>query len=345
MTGHRLADAALRCYPTWWRDLYAEEVEQLTDDLLSDGRRELWLAADLFRGALSARVWARAMPPRADLWHARARASIAVATLPFLGVLPFTFFGLQAREGYQTLPRWQVLRLTQAPATQVVHQMWTWLHLGLIAGLIAALVGWSALSRGVRGSRPLKPSRPRLLLKLPLLFLTVLIALFVARQTQNPSSFMILGTTPGVIIPSGGDPVAAAALLDAMWAVLAVGVAVTVIAISRVVGVCDVPWKTIASGRRVAAATTVVLGLMAVWAVIGMAASGPQGLVGRPTGVGPGSLHAPYTVYMVFPHWALMAVPLVIAAVTSFAGWRASRRAATVLKTIDPSISITHMRF
>lgn len=345
MTGRRVAKAALRCYPTWWRDLYAEEVEQLTDDLLSDGRSELRLAADLLRGAVTARVWARAMPPTSDLWHARARASIAVATLPFLAVLPFLFFGLQADEGYQTLPRGQVVRLTQAPAARVAHQMWTWLHLGLMAGLIAALVGWLVLSRGVRWSRALKVSHPRLLLRLPLFFLAVLIALFVTRQTQNPRSFMILGTAPGVIIPSGGDPVAAAALLDSMWAVLAAGVAVTVIAISRVVHVCEVPWKTIVSGRRVAASITVVLVLMAVWAVVGMAVSWPRGLVARPTGVGSGNPHAPYTVYMVFPHWTLMAVPLVIAAVVSFAGWRASRRAATVLKIIDPSISIAQMRF
>ncbi len=89
--------------------------------------------------------------------------------------------------------------------------MCTWLHLGLMAGLIAALVGWSALSRGVRWFRVLKPGHPRLLLRLPLLFLEVLIALFVARQTQSPNSFMILGTAPGVIVPSGGNPVAAAA--------------------------------------------------------------------------------------------------------------------------------------
>ncbi len=130
-----------------------------------------------------------------------------------------------------------------------------------------------------------------------------------------------------------------------MWAVLAVGVAVTLIAISRVVHVCEVPWKTIVSGRRVAASITVVLVLMAVWAVVGMAVSWPGGLVARPTGIGPGNPHAPFTVYMVSPHWALMAVLLVIAAATSFAGWRASRRAATVLKIIDPSISIGQMRF
>ena len=100
MTGHQLADIALRCYPAWWRRLYGDEIGQLTDDLLSEGRSELRLAANLLGGALAARLWARAMPPRAELWLARTRASIAVATLPFLGVLPFVFFGLHANEGY-----------------------------------------------------------------------------------------------------------------------------------------------------------------------------------------------------------------------------------------------------
>jgi hypothetical protein len=39
------------------------------------------------------------------------------------------------------------------------------------------------------------------------------------------------------------------------------------------------------------------------------------------------------------------AVAVVIAAAVSFAGWRASRRAASVLKMIAPSISIGQMRF
>jgi hypothetical protein len=61
------------CHPTWWRGLYAEEVEQLTDDLLSDGRSELRLAADLLHGAVTACVWARAVPLNSDSWRARPR--------------------------------------------------------------------------------------------------------------------------------------------------------------------------------------------------------------------------------------------------------------------------------
>ena len=56
MTRRRVAKAGLMCHPTWWRGLYAEEVEQLTDDLLSDGRSELRLAADLLHSLSAGRL-------------------------------------------------------------------------------------------------------------------------------------------------------------------------------------------------------------------------------------------------------------------------------------------------
>ena len=344
MTGHRLADMALRCYPAWWRRLYGEEVAQLTDDLLAEGRSELRVAADLLGGALAARPWARAMPPRAELWLARTRTSIAVATLPFLGVLPFVFFGLHANEGYRTLPGWQVLRLTQSPTSQVLRQIFTLLHVGVTVGLIAALVGWLALTEGVKRSRVLEPSHPRRLLRLPLIFLVALLGLYIARVSQLPRGIGSVPGSPGLLVVHGGDPGAAALLLDGIWAVLGVGSVAAIAAIARVAKVCDVPWKTMISGRRVAATTSVVLCAMAVSAVVALAVSGPHGLVTRPMGI-VGNLHAAHTAYMVFPDWALVAVPLVIASAMSLAGWGASRRASAVLRTLDPRIGITHTRF
>lgn len=344
MTGHRLVDAALRCYPAWWRRLYGVEVGQLTDDLLSDGRGELRLATNLFGGALAARLWARAMPPRAELWLARTRASIAVATLPFLGVLPFVFFGLHANEGYRTLPGWQVLRLTQSPTAEVSRQIFTLLHVGVIVGLIAALVGWFALIDGVKWSRVLEPSHPRRLLRLPVVFLVVLLGLYIARVTQLPRGIGGVPGSPGLLVVHGGNPTAAALLLDVIWAVLGVGSVAAIAAIARVAQVCEVPWRTMISGRRVAATTSVVLSAMGVCAVIALATSGPQGFVTRPMGM-VGDLHAPHTAYMIFPDWALIAVPLVIASAMSLAGWRTSRRASAVLRTLDPRIGITHTRF
>jgi hypothetical protein len=341
VNGHRLTDAALRCYPGWWHELYADEVAQLTDDLLAEGRRAPRLAANLLRGALSVRGGARAMPPRTDLWLARARASIAVATLPFLGVLPFVFFGLQANEGYRTLPRAQVLRLMRSQSSRVTANMDNLLHSLVVIGLIAALVGWLALADGVRWSRVVEPSRPRLLLRLPLIILAVLFGLYIGRVSELPHGIGGVPGSPGLLVMHGGNPDVAAVLLDAAWVVLAAGSAVTVLAVARVAKVCEVPWRTMRSGRRVAAVTAAVLGVMALCAVVGMVVAGPRGFVARTMGVGAGDPRAPVTTYMVFPHWALVAVPLMIAAAASFAGWHAARRASRMLRTLDPRIGIT----
>ena len=238
-----------------------------------------------------------------------------------------------------------MLRLTQSPTAQVLRQIFTLLHVGVTVGLIAALVGWLALTEGVKRSRVLEPSHPRRLLRLPLIFLVALLGLYIARVSQLPRGIGSVPGSPGLLVVHGGDPGAAALLLDGIWAVLGVGSVAAIAAIARVAKVCDVPWKTMISGRRVAATTSVVLCAMAVSAVVALAVSGPQGFVTRPMGIGAGNLHAPHTAYMVFPDWALVAVPLVIASAMSLAGWRASRRASEVLRTLDPSIGITHTRF
>lgn len=56
MSERRFAEAALRGYPLWWRELYAEEAGQLVADLSADGHSGLRLAVNLFKGALSTRL-------------------------------------------------------------------------------------------------------------------------------------------------------------------------------------------------------------------------------------------------------------------------------------------------
>lgn len=171
--------------------------------------------------------------------------------------------------------------------------------------------------------------------------MAVLLGLYIARATELPRGLRGLANSH-VYVAFGGHPAAAAALLDTMSVVLVVSAAVTMIAIARVARICEVPWRTVVSGRRVAVVTASVLGVMAVCAVVGTVVSGPHGYVTRTFGVGPGNPHAPYTTFVVHPHWALMAPALVIAAVTSFAGWRSSRRAAGMLRSLDPRVGITY---
>ena len=95
----RLVDATLVCYPAWWRETYGEEIRKLTEDLVVGGRSEWRLSANLMRGAFATRLRANAMPMRRELWAARTRASIAVATLPWLVALPFVLAAITDRRG------------------------------------------------------------------------------------------------------------------------------------------------------------------------------------------------------------------------------------------------------
>lgn len=55
MTSQRAIDLALRCYPGWWQDRYADEVRVLSRDLTSEGRSSLIVTLNLLRGAIRAR--------------------------------------------------------------------------------------------------------------------------------------------------------------------------------------------------------------------------------------------------------------------------------------------------
>jgi hypothetical protein len=46
----------VRLYPRWWRDRYGAELDDLTEQLLADGRPRWRVAGDLLRGAADARL-------------------------------------------------------------------------------------------------------------------------------------------------------------------------------------------------------------------------------------------------------------------------------------------------
>lgn len=88
MSRASVVDVALRCYPAWWKERYADEVRLVTADLETEGCSTILLAADLMRGAIRARTRAEGMPEVERLWAARTRLSIAAATLPWLVAAP-----------------------------------------------------------------------------------------------------------------------------------------------------------------------------------------------------------------------------------------------------------------
>lgn len=336
MRGHRLTDAALKCYPAWWRELYRDEVEQLTGDLLTGGRGELRLAANLFRGALATRVSGHGMPKRRDLWARRTRVSIAAASLPWLAAVPFVLFGADVATHPRTFAGSAGMALVNGPATQVLTYSYEALRVGFLVSLVFGLVGWFAMRRGIRDSSSATRA-VRVLMALPLLVFAALAGLAEGRKVELPHRsvhYIPRGARPpGHVLVVSGSAAVAHALFVSEWILLFVGAAASVGALAVLAKRCEMSPRAIDSGRRVSAALAVLVTLMALSAIAGAVASGTQGVTlnGIPT-ITYGTAAAVHTVLFVFaPRWPMLAALLVAAAAVSQAGWHASRRAARTL--------------
>lgn len=348
MSGHLLTDAALRCYPDWWRELYAEEVAQLTGDLLADGRSELRLATNLVGGALVARISARGMPLRRELWARRARLSIAVATLPWLVALPFVLVGTDVPTRKMTFAGQAGASLAASASTHVLTISYEIVRIGLILSLLAGLAGWFAIRRGIRGLSTTTRSA-RLLVVLPLVVFCLLGGLAVWRQAERPYSikhYIPRGSSPPQLVHiTGGNASLAHALLTAEWVVLFVGVAASVVALATVAKRFEVWLPAITSGRVVSSVLAALVSLMALCATAGAVASCFHGVTlgavyfpSVPTAPLPkGVPTIGMTLGVAAPRWPLLAVSLGAAAAVSLAGWRSSRQAAHTLWRLTTS--------
>ncbi|MGH9101123.1 MAG: hypothetical protein ACRDV8_12965, partial [Acidimicrobiales bacterium] len=126
-----MLDRVLACYPPWWRAVYGVEVRQLVEDLLADGRRRWRLAVNLLWGAFRARLLARGMPMRPELWATRSRVSIAVATLPWLAVMPFLILGMHGSTVYHVFHGPDALRRADRIVDPTGAHVIGWLSQGL----------------------------------------------------------------------------------------------------------------------------------------------------------------------------------------------------------------------
>lgn len=145
----RLARAALRLYPRWWRRRYGAELQALVEDL---GDRP-GMAADLARGALSVRLRKRSLGAAADSWGVLWRPSAVAPVLMSLGALGAVAGHLvtvgtapQADEG-TAAHVWQLLMAGQLPVVawfalrQVSEHRWRALAISALhAAAFAAAV-------------------------------------------------------------------------------------------------------------------------------------------------------------------------------------------------------------
>ena len=333
MKGLSLVDATLACYPEWWRDIYGDEIRKVTEDLVAEGRSERRLAVNLVRGALAVRLRGTAMPMRRELWAARTRTSIAIATLPWLVVLPFVLAA--------TGSRGRDLLLSAAtiadPASRVSTYSYESLQIVLFVSFCVVVSGYGTLTGAVRRSS--HPRRRRLLLLsyVPLVSFFIDLGLFIARQTQVPHAFSLhTGRAP---IPLDGNPVTAQALLVALWVVFVLSAVTSIFSLEVVTKHLDLPMPSLTTGKRIAAFTAFSITLMAALAMTGAVASGYKGLEIPALGNALYRGHLSSGQYLVVaPEWWLAIVPLTIAAVVSLAGWRSARRAWRVTSSLTWSL-------
>jgi hypothetical protein len=254
MTSRSAIELALRCYPSWWRERYADEVRVVSNDLTAEGRSTFMVTSNLLRGAVRARSRAQGMPKTYGLWSTRTKTSIAAATLPWLVVAPLAVMaignqtlhssaGLVNWSGFSFFPtqlQLQSVTGTPVPAPPltsggqaVLYAMFAFVMLFLLT-FIVLISGWSGLSGAIR--RSAAPHRRRLMLLAwaPVFSLLIDVVLMCAQSAvRYPARYVTGGEASGHLVPPhmvpyGGHPSAAHALAVIVPTVAGIGWLVSV---------------------------------------------------------------------------------------------------------------------
>jgi hypothetical protein len=329
-------ELALRCYPGWWQDRYANEVRTLSHDLTADGRSPVRVALNLVGGAVQARARGRGMPKSYGLWTARTRTSIAAATLPWLLVAPLLWasFGSESFHssagpvfwsGFSAFPTH--LQTIQHAQTRSSPPLTYGGHLILDSALaITVLIlitffvlfsGWCGLTRGIRQTNSSGGRKMQVLAWAPVFALLVDVLLLMAEgMTQGSGE----AGYQGHYVAVGAHPAAHHILVVALPTVAIVGWLVSVACVSVAARRADVPPVELRFGKSVAVVVASLFVLLvaayATWGV-GMVLQSRQAVQGGFTTVG----------YAHAGLWLPMMLVLVVAVALSVASARAARGA------------------
>jgi len=310
-------DWALRCYPAWWRERYADEVRLVSNDLTAEGRSTATVTVNLLGGAVRARTRAPGMPKSYGLWSTRTRVSIAAATLPWMVVAPVVLIamgnqtlrshaGPVTSSGISFLPTdlqvvtkhlpW-VPAPPLAPAARLVLYAAAAVMLLFLVTFVVLISGWSGLTSAIRHSSSPDRRRLRLLAWVPVLSLLTDIALvFAQNAVRYPDYRMVGGSVAGNarfvaphLVPYGAHPAEARALAVIVPTVAGVGWLVSIVCVAVAARRADVAPSDLRFGRSVATIVASLFALMmvayATWGV-GLIVQARQAADGNFTTVG-----------------------------------------------------------
>lgn len=345
-------DMAVRCYPKWWQDRYGSEVRAVSEDLMKDGRSEAGVTLNLLRGAIRARTGAAGMPRNLELWRARTRSSVAVATLPWVVVYPLMLWaigteGWHVPHGHTYPTSWTKLLglslIWGSPNTVVVHgrqvaavpPLTTGGTVAVVAGwLLAALVivtplvflsGWMGLLGAIKRSPSPNRRHLRRLAHAPGYVILAWFLLSIAGAWATPHSWR---TINGHLVPvdgnvglSHGIDVATAVLVGGGWLL-------SIICVGLAARWSDMDTADLRFGRSVSV-TVSLLSLLTVAACGAVAV----GLITQSRE----SAHGAFST-IGFSHvgiWPVMLAAVLLTAALSWSAATAARRSWRVVAALD----------
>ncbi len=343
MTSHRATDLALRCYPGWWQDRFADEMRVLSNDLTADGRSNFVVTLNLLCGAIRARSRASGMPRTYDLWSLRARVSIALATLPWLVAAPLALvaMGNESLHSSEGMVRWSgpsflpsnlivmkhgALFPTAAPpltpSSSLVLFGGAAISLLVLFTFVILISGWSGLAGAIKRSSAPHRIRLRLLVWVPVLSLLIDFAVSITEDRFGPDSFHSLAS--GQEVASGGNPAAMHVLAVALPPVAIVGWLVSVACVALAARKADVSPSDLRFGKSVSVVVAAMFAALviayAVWGA-GLVLQARQATHGNFTTIG-------------YSHpgiWPIMMLVLLIGAALSVMGAQAASRSWKVI--------------
>jgi hypothetical protein len=271
----RMLDAVLRLYPPWWRARYEEEVRAIASDVIAAGRPPWRVLGNLFTGAMRLRATGANTPRQFAHWAGRTRASIAVATLPVLAVIPVVIYVLQGRQGISpgrttTSP---FRAYTLSGAGHVANYASLAIALALLLAVSTLLWGYVGLARAVR-RRAGQDRRLRRLAWMPGIAALLTVATWVPASFVRPHLYL---ESAGVSRALDGSAPLAHGLYVASAVCLGLGVSAGLLMVVLVARQARLSISDLASGQAVGFTTSALLWVMAGGAMTSVVALARQG--------------------------------------------------------------------
>jgi len=280
MNSRTAIELALRCYPGWWRERYADEVRVVSQDLMAEGRSTVRVTLNLLGGAFQARSRAQGMPKNYGLWSIRTRTSIAAATLPWLLVVPFLLAAIgnvsfHSSEGPVTFSGFSAMPShlqfishglpTAAPPLAPVGRLVLFSSLMVtllfLVTFVVLICGWSGLTSAIKRSTVAHRRRLRLLAWAPVFALFVDLVLVITQTKMRPTSFTF---HQNHVVAAGGDPTILHVLNYAVPAVAIVGWLVSIACAGVAARRADVAPTDLRFGKSVAVSVALLFVLFVV---------------------------------------------------------------------------------